>query len=133
VQFMKDVYLDSQVTIGVLSNNTAAAVPGIDGSRPRKNIAESQAGELLTSAQTIAVRDWVNEIAGSTRMLAHGQPASRIAAMRLCASAASCPRPGACRSTSRRPRPCRPAAGRAGSIPRCRAEPRPRSSHRQSL
>jgi hypothetical protein len=73
VQFMKDVYLDSQVTIGVLSNNTAAAVPGIDGARPPKNIAESQAGELLTSAQTIAVRDWVNEMAGSTRMLAHGQ------------------------------------------------------------
>jgi predicted TIM-barrel fold metal-dependent hydrolase len=73
VQFMKDVYLDSQITIGVLSNNTASAVPGIGGTRPPKNIAESQAGELLTSAQTIAVRNWVNEIAGSTRMLAHGQ------------------------------------------------------------
>ena len=73
VQFMKDVYLDSQVTIGVLSNNTAAAVPGLNGTRAPKNIAESQAGELLTSAQTIAVRDWVNQIAGSTRMLAHGQ------------------------------------------------------------
>src|SRR6267143_1100117 len=73
VQFMKDVYLDSQVTIGVLSNNTAAAVPGIGGSRAPKNITESQAGELLTSAQTVAVRDWVNEIAGSLRMLAHGQ------------------------------------------------------------
>jgi hypothetical protein len=73
VQFMKDVYLDSQVTIGILSNNTAAAVPGIGGSRPPKNITESQAGELLTSAQTVAVRDWVNQIAGSVRMLAHGQ------------------------------------------------------------
>jgi hypothetical protein len=73
VQFMKDVYLDSQVTIGVLSNNTAAAVPGIGGSRPPKNITESQAGELLTSAQTVAVRDWVNQMAGSLRMLAHGQ------------------------------------------------------------
>jgi hypothetical protein len=73
VQFMKDVYLDSQVTIGVLSNNTAAAVPGIGGSRAPKNITESQAGELLTSAQTVAVRDWVNQIAGSLRMLAHGQ------------------------------------------------------------
>ncbi|HZR07410.1 MAG TPA: amidohydrolase family protein, partial [Myxococcales bacterium] len=30
-------------------------------------------GELLTSAQTVAVRDWVNEMAGSLRMLAHGQ------------------------------------------------------------
>ena len=73
VQFIKDVYLHSQVTIGVLSNNTAAAVPGIGGSRAPKNITESQAGELLTSAQTVAVRDWVNEIAGSLLMLAHGQ------------------------------------------------------------
>jgi hypothetical protein len=61
------------VTIGVLSNNTAAAVPDLGGSRPPRNIAESQAGELLTSAQTVAVRDWVNQMAGSKRMLAHGQ------------------------------------------------------------
>ena len=33
VQFMKDVYLDAQVTIGVLSNNTSAAVP--DQGTPR--------------------------------------------------------------------------------------------------
>src|SRR5258705_3769917 len=73
VQFVKDVYLDSQVTIGVLSNNTSAAIPDIGGNRPPKNIAESQAGELLTSAQTVAVRDWLNALAGSRRMLAHGQ------------------------------------------------------------
>ncbi len=72
-QFMTDVYLHSQVTIGVLSNNTAAAIPDIGGNRAPKNITESQSGELLTSAQTVAVRDWVNEIAGSLRMLAHGQ------------------------------------------------------------
>ncbi|HEU4385228.1 MAG TPA: hypothetical protein VFR85_17220 [Anaeromyxobacteraceae bacterium] len=72
VQFVKDVYLDSQVTVGVLSNNTSAAVPG-QMPRPPKNITESEAGEFLTAPQTAAVRDWVNEIAGSTRMLAHGQ------------------------------------------------------------
>jgi uncharacterized protein len=73
VQFMKDVYLDSQVTVGVMSNNTSAAVPEGGTSRPPKNIAESEAGEFLTAPQTIAVRNWVNRIAGSTRMLAHGQ------------------------------------------------------------
>jgi len=72
VQFVKDVYLDSQVTVGVLSNNTSAAVPG-ETPRPPKNITESEAGEFLSAPQTIAVRNWVNEIAGSTRMLAHGQ------------------------------------------------------------
>jgi uncharacterized protein len=73
VQFIKDVYLDSQVTIGILSNNTSAAVPGAEGSRPPRTIRESEAGEFLTAPQTASVRDWVNQIAGSKRMLAHGQ------------------------------------------------------------
>jgi hypothetical protein len=73
VQFIKDVYLDSQVTIGILSNNTSAAVPGAEGNRPPRTIRESEAGEFLTAPQTASVRDWVNQIAGSTRMLAHGQ------------------------------------------------------------
>ncbi len=73
VQFVKDVYLDSQVTVGVLSNNTSAAIPGQAGPRPPKNITESEAGEFLSAPQTAAVRNWINEIAGSTRMLAHGQ------------------------------------------------------------
>ncbi|HEY7724823.1 MAG TPA: amidohydrolase family protein [Anaeromyxobacteraceae bacterium] len=73
VQFVQDVYLDSQVTIGVLSNNTSAAVPDVGAPRPPKNISESEAGEFLSATQTAAVRDWVNQIAGSTRMLAHGQ------------------------------------------------------------
>ena len=72
VQFVKDVYLDSQVTVGVLSNNTSAAVPG-EVPRAPKNITESEAGEFLSAPQTAAVRNWINEIAGSTRMLAHGQ------------------------------------------------------------
>ena len=72
VQFVKDVYLDSQVTVGVLSNNTSAAVPG-EVPRAPKNITESEAGEFLSAPQTAAVRNWINEIAGSTRMLAHVQ------------------------------------------------------------
>lgn len=73
IQFMKDVYLDSQVTIGILSNNTSAAVPDQGVPRAPRNIRESEAGEFLSAPQTASVRDWVNQIAGSTRMLAHGQ------------------------------------------------------------
>ena len=73
VQFMKDVYLDSQVTVGLMSNNTGAAIPDVGGNRAPKNPIESEAGEFLSAPQTMAVRDWVNMIAGSTRMLGHGQ------------------------------------------------------------
>ena len=72
-QYMKDVYLDSQVTIAMMTNNNSAAVPGEGASRPPKNVDESEAFEILTSKQTMATRDWVNDLAGSTRMLGHGQ------------------------------------------------------------
>src|SRR5215831_16582825 len=72
-QFIKDVYLDSQVTIGLLSNVTASIVQ-IDGKKYRapRNTKEAQDGEILTAAQTAAARNFVNEISGSTRMLCHG-------------------------------------------------------------
>jgi uncharacterized protein len=72
-QFIKDVYLDSQVTIGLLSNVTASSIQ-IEGERPRapRNALEAQKGEVLTAAQTAAARNFVNEISGSTRMLCHG-------------------------------------------------------------
>ena len=72
-QFIKDVYLDSQVTIGLLSNVTASMVQ-VDGEPPRppRNAEEAQRGEILTAAQTAAARNFVNEISGSTRMLCHG-------------------------------------------------------------
>ncbi|GAC1320275.1 MAG: hypothetical protein NVSMB2_16100 [Chloroflexota bacterium] len=74
LQFIKDVYLDSQVTVGLMSNNTSAAIPDVAGkNRPPKDIRESEIGEFLTAPQTAAVRDWVNMLAGSTRLLAHGQ------------------------------------------------------------
>ncbi len=73
VQFIKDVYLDSQITIGLLSNVTASviSVEGGAGRAPR-NVSEALDGEILTAAQTAAARDFVNAISGSTRMLAHG-------------------------------------------------------------
>jgi hypothetical protein len=73
VQFVKDVYLDSQVTVGLLSNVTASVVT-VDGQEPRppRNAREAMAGEMLTAAQTAAARNFINEISGSTRMLAHG-------------------------------------------------------------
>src|SRR5262245_5375651 len=72
-QFIKDIYLDSQVTIGLLSNVTASMVQ-VEGqpSRPPKNAQEAQRGEILTAAQTAAARNFINEISGSTRMLCHG-------------------------------------------------------------
>ena len=72
IQVIKDVYLDSQVTVGIMSNNTSASVPDQGMNRPPRNPLESEAGEFLSAPQTMAVRDWVNKIAGSTRMLGHG-------------------------------------------------------------
>ena len=72
-QFIKDVYLDSQVNIALLSNVTASVI-NLDKQprRPPRNVQEALSGEILTAAQTAAARNFVNEISGSTRMLAHG-------------------------------------------------------------
>ncbi len=72
-QFIKDVYLDSQVTVGLLSNVTASIVR-VGGETPRapRNAQEAQEAEILTAAQTAAGRNFINEISGSTRMLCHG-------------------------------------------------------------
>jgi hypothetical protein len=66
VQFIKDVYLDSQVTVGVLSNVTA----GFD--RGFRSVEEARPNEILTARQTALGRNFINELAGSTRILAHG-------------------------------------------------------------
>src|SRR5256885_3749235 len=72
-QFIKDVYLDSQVTVGLLSNVTASMVQ-IEGEKARapRDAEEAQRGEIRTAAQTAAARNFINEISGSTRMLCHG-------------------------------------------------------------
>jgi predicted TIM-barrel fold metal-dependent hydrolase len=72
--FIKWVYLDSQVTVGLLTNNNSAALPdGSGGSRPPKNVFESEAAEGLTAEQTMAARNFINRVAGSRRALGHGQ------------------------------------------------------------
>jgi uncharacterized protein len=72
---VKDVYLDSNVTVAVLSNAPLGLFlpPGATQPIPPRTVAESLSAEILTGYQTAAVRDFVNRIAGSTRMLAHGQ------------------------------------------------------------
>jgi hypothetical protein len=81
VQFIKDVFLESQVTVGLLSNVTASLVnegqqeprlPGEPLIHAARSAADATRAEMLTAAQTAAARNFVNEISGSTRMLAHG-------------------------------------------------------------
>ena len=74
MHFVKDVFFDSQTTVGLLSNATLGVFPpGDPNARPPKNVTEGQAAASLTAAQTAAVRDFVNKLSGSRRMLAHGQ------------------------------------------------------------
>jgi predicted TIM-barrel fold metal-dependent hydrolase len=59
-RFWKETSVTSSVTIGD------------EQRRPPRNVEEALRGEILTAAQTAAARNFVNEISGSTRMLAHG-------------------------------------------------------------
>ena len=72
--FIKWVYLDSQVTVGLLTNNNSAALPdNSGGTRPPKNVFESESAEGLTAEQTMASRNFINRVAGSRRAMGHGQ------------------------------------------------------------
>jgi predicted TIM-barrel fold metal-dependent hydrolase len=75
IQYIQRMFLQSQVTVSVLSNANLGSIlePGQTTPRPPKNITENLGVENLTGQMTAAVRDYVNQIAGSTRMLAHGQ------------------------------------------------------------
>ena len=74
MHFVKDVFFDSQTTVGLLSNATLGVFPpGDPNGRAPKNVSEGQAAASLTAAQTAAVRNFVNKLSGSRRMLAHGQ------------------------------------------------------------
>ncbi|HEV2704242.1 MAG TPA: amidohydrolase family protein [Steroidobacteraceae bacterium] len=68
--FIRQVYLDSQVTVGMLTNVPASVID--TGKRAPRNVVEARGGEILTAAQTAAARDFINEVAGSRRSLAHG-------------------------------------------------------------
>jgi predicted TIM-barrel fold metal-dependent hydrolase len=81
VQFIKDVYLDSQVTVGLISNITGYVDReglGIStgffsvSTVPVTSVEAARERETLTAGQTAAARDFINETAGSRRCLAHG-------------------------------------------------------------
>ena len=73
-KYIQRMFLEAQTTVAILSNVTPGTVllPGETDPKPPKNIPESLSGAILTTQQTVAVRDFVNKIAGSTRLLGHG-------------------------------------------------------------
>ena len=75
VQFIKDVFLDSQVTVGHLTNAPLGLFLPPGEAEPRRPhvLKELLDVENLTGFQTASVRDFINNIAGSQRVLAHGQ------------------------------------------------------------
>ena len=74
VQFIKDIYLDSQLTVALLIAVPGSSVVSDGERRPPKHWieVESSRGEILSARQSTAARNFVNEISGSTRMLAAG-------------------------------------------------------------
>src|SRR2546425_9800834 len=74
-KFVKDVYLDSPVAVAILSNAPLGLFEAPGGGKPRipRSVDESLSAMNLTGFQTAAVRDWVNNLAASTRLLAHRQ------------------------------------------------------------
>ncbi len=74
VKYLQRFFFESQVSVSILSNANGAVINDpLTGNRPARNIAESLTAEILTGSQTGAICSWVNQIAGSQRMLAHGQ------------------------------------------------------------
>jgi len=75
VRFIKDVFLDSQVTVGHITNAPLGLFlpPGETQPIVPRTVNEALDGCNLTGYQTAMVRDFINKIAGSQRALAHGQ------------------------------------------------------------
>ena len=69
--FIKSLFLDSQMTVGLLSNITGFLPVFVSGEEP-KNVFDARNIEVLTADQTVGVRDFVNKLAGSQRLYAHG-------------------------------------------------------------
>jgi len=74
-QYINRMYLQSQTTVSIISNANIALFtpPGGGVPRPAMNIQESLVSEILTGWQTSQCRDYINQQAGATRALAHGQ------------------------------------------------------------
>jgi hypothetical protein len=72
IQFVKDVYLDSATTVGLISNVTAYIDLLGTNSAPLTSVELARDAEILTAEQTAAARNFINRIAGSPRVLCHG-------------------------------------------------------------
>jgi len=74
VEYIRRFFLESQTTVSIVSNaNLGSIAVAGEPTRPPKSITENLGVENLTGFMGAGVRDFVNQIAGSTRMLAHGQ------------------------------------------------------------
>jgi predicted TIM-barrel fold metal-dependent hydrolase len=72
-EFIRSIYFDSQVSVGLISNVTAFFIIDENGDAAiARNVDEARTGEILTAAQTAAGRDFINELAGARRAMAHG-------------------------------------------------------------
>ena len=74
-QYINRMYLEAQTSVSIISNANIALFtpPGGGTPRPATNIHDSLVSEILTGWQTAQCRDYINQLAGSTRALAHGQ------------------------------------------------------------
>ncbi len=72
VSFIRSLFLQSQMTVGLLSNITGFLPVFVPGTTPKNVIEARNNFEVLTADQTVGVRDFVNKLAGSQRLYAHG-------------------------------------------------------------
>src|ERR1700719_3690962 len=74
-QYINRMYLHSQTSVSIISNANIALFtpPGGGTPGPANNIHDSLTSEILTGWQTGQCRDYINQLAGATRALAHGQ------------------------------------------------------------
>src|SRR5207247_11108063 len=69
--FVKSLYFDSPMTVGMLSNITGFLPVFVTGPEPR-NVNEARSIEVLTADQTVGVRNFVTNLAGSQRLYVQG-------------------------------------------------------------
>jgi hypothetical protein len=74
-QYINREYLQSQTSVSIISNANLALflAPGQTVPGPATNISESLSAEILTGWQTALCKEYINNLAGSTRALAHAQ------------------------------------------------------------
>jgi len=74
-QYINRLYLQAQTSVSIISNANIALFTPPGGGTPgaASDIADSLTSEILTGWQTGQCRDFINQLAGSTRALAHGQ------------------------------------------------------------